>query len=284
MLGSVRRSETNLGPTGVARAGLELQTMGHGRHDLRLFIAQLRDRAVGVPGGPVGLLVRVEQDDSILEVNRRPEPEELGGRLNGPQVVALTHRADPPGAVSRPENRRSCDLGPFTVDLDPPLVVPVLRESRQIHERSGTQASEEAGLLDHPSPGVKRQVSAEPVLVLAHPNTQCPQRLDDLDLDGADTRIHALHPEGAGGEDAVLNAATYDAEGPIHDVEIRVDPERSREVELPRPVVPVEEVAVVEVPARPGVRDGLGRLVDRVVVASAEHLVSGPDSTSPGAV
>jgi hypothetical protein len=97
------------------------------------------------------------------------------------------------------------------------------------------------------------------------------QRLDHLDPERAGGQVHPVVELAAGADDSVLLTPSDDGEG-VLGAEVRVQAEAEHQEQVARAVVGVEVVAVVEVPiAGPDVADGLGHLVDRVVVAGGEH-------------
>lgn len=114
---------------------------------------------------------------------------------------------------------------------------------------------------------VEREVDGEPPFVWRARDSQALQPLDDLDEQGADRQVAAVGSELPGcSHDAVRVAAAHQEKRVLH-AEVRVLAEPEDDEHLPRVVMAVEVVAVVEVAiAGADVADGLGDLMVREVV------------------
>ena len=91
----------------------------------------------------------------------------------------------------------------------------VLGQPGRIHEHVAVELAVEARLLDDTGAGAEDEVGGDVPLVRLHGHPQRAQRLEDLDGDGADLRVHALATGAARSADDVLAAAMDDVEGGV---------------------------------------------------------------------
>jgi hypothetical protein len=69
--------------------------------------------------------------------------------------------------------------------------------------------------------------------------------------------------------DAVLNSFVHHVEMRIDHIEMRIYTERDRKKAGAIRRVAVEKIPIIEIPIRPGIRDGFGHLVNGVIVTAA---------------
>ena len=125
------------------------------------------------------------------------------------------------------------DLDALARDLDPALIGAVLRQARIVHHGARALAVGEARLLHRQRAGVKGDVGANAVRIVADAHAQHLQRLDHLDRDRADLGVHPLHVEQARGAQIVLHAAVDHRQGGVHHVQMRIDAQRHGEEDAP---------------------------------------------------
>ena len=114
------------------------------------------------------------------------------------------------------------------------------------------------------------------MFVLGNAHAQHLKRLDDIDGERADARIHTLHVKEARDMEIVLHTVDDDAEGAVHDVEMRIDAERRRKEHIAATRITVEEEAVVEIAVRARKGDRFRRLVNGIIVCLGEHVAGLP--------
>ena len=266
----VTRADCHLAAAGhpldlVLAAGqvLGLGGVGQQRHDERLL----------EPALAVGPLEQGEVGAAVVEVERRPQPEDLhlrrlevGGRL-------LAHAPHAPRAVTGGAGALGVDLeGDAGGQRDGALPRAPLGEAGVVHHRHVVAHDLLPGLLDGLGAGPEGDVGGEAVVVLAHHVAHGPQRLDDLDAQRPDLGGPG-GGHGARREHRVLDAVVHDRERGVDHAPVRVVAHGAAEEELALDVVAVEPVAVVVVGiGRDRLGDGRRGLVDRVVVERRQHL------------
>ena len=151
-----------------------------------------------------------------------------------------------------------------------PDQVPGLGQALGVEDHLALGAQVLAGLLDGGDVALPGDVHVGVVLGRLDDHPQLAQRLDDLDAERPDRDVAPVDQRRRRAHD-VLGAAQAHVEEGVDHAEVRVlaEAEDGEPVVVAR--VHVEVVAVVEVAvAGGGVRNELGRLVDRVVVARGE--------------
>jgi hypothetical protein len=170
-------------------------------------------------------------------------------------------------------------FAPVAVDLDPALVMAVLRHARVIHEGARADPMDEAWFLDRKGAPAEGHFRSYPLERL-EPHLEALQGLDDLDMEGADREIHPLHAQFPARMDAMLDPIADDVEMCVDDIEVRIDAERRGEEAAAVRRVAVEEIAVVEIAIGACKGDRLRRLVDREFVAPGQDHQFSPLKTA----
>ena len=230
-----------------------------------------RDSRPRVPNRPRPVFVDVKKDRSVGEIERGPDPVELrrAGRHAGLRVGSADG-AHAPAAIAGTAPAVGPHRDLFAIHLQATGPAAVLRHPRTVDEHARTFPVGEARFLDGKRAARKLQVQGE-AFRLFEPEADPLQRCQDFDRETAHPGVHALHVERAGKEDAALPALPQHRDRTVHDVEMRIDTERTREEPRPVRVVAVVEIPVVEVPVRARIGDWLGRLVDRILVTPTQH-------------
>ena len=180
---------------GAARAGRPLDR--DARRVLMYSIASSvkaptrHEVAVGVPAPALAVLVDVEVHADVVELDGRPEPEELRQHA-GRAALGLADDADAPRAIARAEHGWRTPPEACAVDRERAVPGAELREAGRVHDEAPGDPMGEARLLDRRRAGRERQVGTEAVAVVADAETQHAERLDDLDRDRPDRGLGAL--------------------------------------------------------------------------------------------
>src|SRR5262245_13430552 len=279
---AVLLDQADLGRARAARAGqIDEAVLDPGEEarvrvlDARNLVRILVDRAdhaVPVPGVSVGVLEQAHVRAAIGPVERRPQEEHLRRDLRRRAArVGNPDGPDPPGAVLGAEGAPRVDreAAPGVPHLA--LPAPELIEARGVH-RGPPAPPRLAPLLDVRRARDPLEVAGDAGLVLGDHDAQPLHRLLDVDAERAHLHLRRLARDAARGVEGVLLAVAHDREAAVHDAEVRIDGGADPEVVLAVLGVAVEPVAVVGVAvAGGGLRDRLGRLMDRVVVEAREH-------------
>src|SRR4029450_5957315 len=113
-----------------------------------------------------------------------------------------------------------------------------------------------ATFLHRGGAGGEGEVAGDAGLVVVDDQPGAAHGLEDLELEGADGELGGLLGHAPGGVEGVLLAVPHDREGAVEDAQVRVSGHGDPEVVLTVPGVPVEPVAVVDVPVgAPGMSD-----------------------------
>ena len=153
-----------------------------------------------VPSRAVRFLAAREHHAGIVELHRRPEPEEARSRVTRRwrrRRLAAADAPDAPRVVARSPPRLSINLEPPPADRDAALPASALRQPRVVHHDAVARSPEEVRLLIRERDAREREIELEPVLVRLGVHPHPPQPFDHLDTDRADLRVHAIRPQRA---------------------------------------------------------------------------------------
>ena len=226
-----------------------------------------------MPGAAVGVLEDAAVGAEIAPLDRRPEEEYLRQDAHRRATrLRLADGADAPRPILRAVDAPRIDGDAPAGVRDRALPAAELSEARRVHDDAALAAHRLPRLLDARRARREGERALDAGLVRRERDAHPAHRLHDLEPERADLRLAALGGRAARGVEGVLLAAAHDAEPAVHDLPVRVHREAQAEVELAVVREAVEPVAVVDVPiGGRGMRDRLGRLMDRVVVESREH-------------
>ena len=143
-----------------------------------------------VPARSFPVLVDVEVGAEIVEVDRRPEPEELDRHRRAAR--GLADGADAPRAVARAPEALGRDADRLAADDERPLDGHVLREPRRVHEDAAVDTAMKARLLEDRRARGEEQVAADLPRVRLDDHAQPLKRLHDLDANRPDDGLHAV--------------------------------------------------------------------------------------------
>ncbi len=213
--------------------------------------------------------------EPIAEVQWRPKPEDLKRHGLAQHRHLFADGPDPPGTVAGAGHLPGVDAQLVAVDVDHALPGAPLGETGVVGDENPFGAAALlAGFLDGDGRGPEGEAAGDAVLVGLHDVADGAHRFGHFDADRTD-RGRAVERHGAGGEDGVLNAIFYQAEGGVDDAADGIVTHGRAEVERAVALVTVEPVAVVVVGVAGRRRgDRVGRRVDREVVERAEHAAS----------
>ena len=127
------------------------------------------------------------------------------------------------------------DVDALALHVDEALIRSVLGQPRVVHDRAWALAIGEARFFHRLGARGEDKIGCDAVFVVTDAHPQALQRLDHLDRDGADARIHPLHVEQARGAQIVLHAVHDHRERGIHHVQMRIDAQRAGEEHARRP-------------------------------------------------
>jgi hypothetical protein len=231
------------------------------------------DGATFVPSRAVGRLRHRGEGAAVVEIERRPIPEELRWfRRGSPSRLPPPHWPDTPGVVPAAPPAFRPYLESAAVHDEPPLPRAVLGVARVVHHhRADVVLAEEVRLFERHRPSLEDEVGGEAPTVLADDEAEAAQRVQHLDSDGTDPRGQPVLQHRRGPHHP-LTAVEQDAEGPVDDPEVRVQAKGGGEIGGTVARVPIEEVSVVEVGvARSRTGHRPRRLVDEKLVATGDH-------------
>ena len=277
--GAVLREQLHAAAIPQPRASLQLEVvLGH-RQRLRRAAAGIRIEQLGggVPALAVGLLAHRVHQAAVVELRRRPDPVEAGGRAAGRwrgRRLAAADGPDAPRVVADAPPVRRIDRVRAAGSGERARPAAVLRHARVVHEGAVADAPEEMRLLKGLGDALEHHVEREAVFVGLGVDVRLAQRLDDLDADRSDLRVHPVGAQLARGAHDVLGLAVDDGgrEG-VDDADVGVDAHRHHEIGVAFQRVGAEVVAVVEVAvAGADSVDRLGCLVYQVIVEGREHV------------
>src|SRR5262249_45217966 len=149
------------------------------------------DAAARVPAPALAVLVDGEVRAAFVEMDRRPQPEELGWHARD-TALGFPDGTHAPRTIARAGRAIGEDGDLLVAEADVPLPEPELGEAGEIHQHPALGPVREARLLDRAGAGVEGEISGEPEVVVAHPQMERTQRLEHLHEDRADPRVAAV--------------------------------------------------------------------------------------------
>ena len=127
-------------------------------------VGRQRD-AARVPGAAGLVLVDAEVRADVVEVERRPEPEELRRRARARRPRARRPGGRPTSGRARRARRAGAISSAPALDLERPRPAPELREPRRVHHDLRAGAQRRARLLDRRRARAEHQVAGDPARV-----------------------------------------------------------------------------------------------------------------------
>ena len=210
----------------------------------------------------------------VVEVQRRPE-EENAAHLRGRRRatgVATDERPDPPRTILGADDFRRVEFDPNIAELNPSRPPAELGEPGRVHDLAKTSTEMMTGFLDIAGTPFPQQVAGEVGVVLGHGDPARTHRFDDLEGVRPDGEVARFVAPPSRYVECVLPPLVDERHVGILHAQVLVERRPGAEVEVARGRVAVEPIPLVDVlVARRRVGNGIGGLVDRIVVEPREH-------------
>ena len=177
-----------------------------------------------------------------------------------------------PAAVAGAATAAHFDFFPAQIKRAGP--VDILRGARQIHHHARALAACEARLFNGFMARRGGQAAAQAAFIIGQCDAGFAHRFDNFDSQRPDGQGKSVTQHFFGGAQIILPPLIRQRKTGIHNVQLRIDAERSGEEDRAVGAIAIKEKAVIKIAVAARIGHRLGRLVQRIIIGWCQHLLA----------
>ena len=231
---------------------------------------QFSQHRAAVPCHAVAIIIGVTKQSMVFEIYRRPQPVKLRHHFgNAALRVMLTDRPDSPASVARTVPAGHLMRG--ALETDHALPAHILRCPCVIHKQARPVMAREARLFYGRMACRGFETSGHSVFRIINAHAHAEERLDNLDAYRPNDQIQSIAQHVFGCTHIMLAATNGQTETRIHNIQLRIDTQRSSKKYRPVGGVSVEKEPVVKIPLAGSQGHWLRCLMKRIIIRGRQH-------------